>query len=151
LLPWPSSDSIPLAVSGSGVFDCGSGFHGCTAWLAIRPADWNAPAQWAPGKADREFRPSTGADDMSIWLVAGPGVGGADTLPPGNYRFMAVVTETDDTEPWVLGTDEQPGTGVLNVTIACEQPVTLPDDASELTVAVNFGPVCSIEAAAAVP
>jgi hypothetical protein len=40
---------------------------------------------------------------------------------------------------------------VLNVTIACEQPVTLPDDASELTVAVNFGPVCAIEAAAAVP
>jgi hypothetical protein len=88
---------------------------------------------------------------MSIWLVSGPGVGGPDTLPPGDYRFMAVVTETDDTKPWVLGTDAQPGTGVLNLTIACEQLVTVPDDASETTVAVTFGPDCSIEAATAVP
>jgi hypothetical protein len=151
LLPWLSRDTVPLAVSGSGTFDCGSGFHGCTAWLAIRPADWRAPAGWAPGKADRDFRPSPSADDMSIWLVSGPGVGGPDTLPPGDYRFMAVVTETDDTKPWVLGTDAQPGTGVLSLTIACEQAVTVPDDASEMTVAVTFGPDCSIEAATAVP
>jgi hypothetical protein len=150
-LPWLGEDTVPLTVSGSGTFDCGSGFHGCTAWLAIRPTDWRAPAQWAPGKADRDFRPSPSANDMSIWLVSGPGLGGPDALRAGDYRFMAVVTETDDTKPWVLGTDEQPGSGVLNLTIACEQPVTVPDGASAMTVAVTFGRDCSIEAAIAIP
>jgi hypothetical protein len=58
------------------------------------------------------------------WLVSGPGVGGPNALPPG--------------------------TGVLNLAIACEQPVTVPDDAGQMTVVVTFGPDCSIEAAAAV-
>ena len=149
--PSIGQDTVPLAVSGAGSFDCGSGFHGCTAWLAIRPVDWRAPVQWAPGRADRDFRPSPSAIDMSIWLVSGPGVGGPGALPPGDYRFMAVVTEADDTKPWVLGTDEQPGTGVLNLTIACEQPVTVPDDARAMVVRVTFGPQCSIEAAPADP
>ena len=149
LLPWLGTGGVPLVVSGTGTFDCGSGFHGCTAWLAIRPADWHAPGHWAPGKADRDFRPGPSQNDMSKWLVSGSGLGGPDSLPPGDYRFIAVITDTDDTTPWVLGTDEQPGTGVLNLTIACEEPVTVPDDATGMAVTVTFGPECSIEAAPA--
>ena len=40
---------------------------------------------------------------MSKWLVSGSGLGGPDSLPPGDYRFIAVITETDDTTPWVSG------------------------------------------------
>jgi hypothetical protein len=136
--------TVPLSVSGSGTFDCGSGFHGCTAWLAIRPADWQRPSPWAPGKDDRDFRPTPGESDMSVWLVSGSGLGGPEALHPGDYRFMAVITETDDTTPWVLGTDEHPGTGVLNLTIACEEPISVPEDAAGMAVTVAFGPDCSI-------
>jgi len=58
---------------------------------------------------------------------------------------MAVYTETDDTTPWVLGTDDKPGSGVLSQTLACAEDVTVPADAAHVTVAVNFGPSCSIE------
>jgi hypothetical protein len=150
-LPWLGHGTVPLAVSSSGIFDCGSGFHGCTAWLAIRPADWQQPGRWAPGKDDRDFQPSSSEGDMSVWLVSGPGRGGPEALRPGDYRFMAIITETDDTKPWVLGTDEQPGTGVLDLIVACEQPVSVPEDAQRMDVRVTFGPQCSIEAAPAVP
>ena len=151
MLPLLDRGGVPLSVSGTGTFDCGSGFHGCTAWLAIRPTGWTRPAQWAPGQDDRDFRPNPSADDMSVWLVSGPGVGGPERLAPGDYRFMAVITETDDTKPWVLGTDDRPGSGVLNLTLACDEAVSVPEGATGLTVAVDFGPDCSIEAVADTP
>lgn len=143
--------TVPLAVAGRGTFECGSGFHGCTAWLAIRPAGWQKPGQWAPGRDDRDFRPSPRDGDRSMWRVAGAGVGGPGGLRPGDYRFMAVITEADDTKPWAPGTDDEPGTGVLSLTIACESPVTVPEGATGIAVTVAFGPGCSIEAVPDLP
>ena len=134
-----------LSVSGSGTFECGSGFHGCTAWLAIRPASWTAPAGWAPGLADRDLRPQPTATDASRWVVSGSGSGGPERIEAGDYVFIAAFTEADDTTPYVLGTDEQPGTGILGTTIACSANVTVPQGATELAVRVSFSP-CAIEA-----
>ena len=145
LIPWPSTDEVQLDVAGSGSFDCGNGFHGCTAWLAIRPADWQMPDGWAPGRADRDFRPTPSAADRSLWHVSGAGTGGPETLAPGAYRFLAVITEADDTTPWVLGTDDAPGTGVLTLEGACESLVTVPPGSASIAAAVSFGPPCSIE------
>ena len=149
MLPALPGGEIPLDVSGSGTFQCGNGTHGCSAWLAIRPAGWEAPEDWAPGEADRDFRPRSQQTDMSQWLVSGSGVGGPESLAPGDYRFMAVITQADDTTPWVLGTDDQPGTGVLSLTMACEERVAVPAGATAVAVVVTFGPECSIESAPA--
>jgi len=91
LLPAPGAR---VNVTGSGSFECGSGFHGCTAWIAIRPAAWQAPPLWAPGLADCDFRPRPGDNDMSLWLVSGSCTGGPERLAPGDYAlpFQCVST-----------------------------------------------------------
>lgn len=138
--PTAPEGTVALAVSGSGTFDCGHGFHGCSAWLAIRPADWQATDGWAPDTTDRDFRPRSSPNDMSIWLVSGSGVGGPDHLLPGDYRFVAAITEFNDVAPGVLGT-----------LVPCDQLVTVPEGAAELVAHVAFGPKCSIETMPVLP
>lgn len=138
----------PVSVSAGGTFECGSGFHGCTAWLAIRPSGWIPPAGWAPGLVDRNFRPVPSATDRSHWTVSGAGSGGPERLESGAHRVLAVITEIDDTQPYALGTDDRPGTGVLTTTIACQADVQVPAGATKVELTVDFSP-CSIEATVA--
>jgi hypothetical protein len=134
-----------LSVAASGTFECGSGLHGCTAWLAIRPAGWIPPSGWSPGLADRDFRPTPSATDRALWTVSGSGHGGPERLEAGSYRVHAVITEVSDIEPHVLGTDDRPGTGVLATAIACQTDLKVPAGATEVRLQVDFSP-CSIEA-----
>jgi hypothetical protein len=134
-----------LSVTASGTFDCGSGVHGCRAWLAIRPAGWTPPPGWSPGLADRDLRPTPAATDRAHWTVSGSGQGGPERLEAGSYRVHAVITEVSDIEPDVLGTDDHPGTGVIATTIACEIDLKVPAASTEVGLKVDFSP-CSIEA-----
>ena len=134
-----------VSVTASGTFECGSGFHGCTAWLAIRPVGWTPPAGWSPGLADRDLRPTPSATNRAHWTVSGSGQGGPDRLEAGGYRVHAVITEVSDITPYVLGTDDQPGSGVLTTTIACQTDVNVPAGATDVGLKVDFSP-CSIEA-----
>ena len=137
-----------VSVSATGTFECGSGFHGCTAWLAIRPAGWIPPAGWSPGLADRDLRPTPSPTNRARWTVSGSGSGGPERLEAGTYRVHAVITEVDDTRPYLLGTDDHPGTGVLTTTIACQADVQVPVGTTKVELTVDFSP-CSIEANAA--
>ena len=130
-----------VSVSAGGTFECGSGFHGCTAWLAIRPSGWMPPAGWTPGLVDRNFGPVPSATDRSHWTVSGTGSGPRaprDRRAPG----LAVITEIDDTRPYALGTEDRPGTGALTTTIACQADVQVPAGATKVELTVDFSP-CS--------
>jgi hypothetical protein len=138
----PPPAAATLTVIGAGSFECGQSFHGCTAWFVVRPKGWQPPAAWSPGLADTELRPT--GNNRGNWLVAGRGGPGA--LAPGAYTFAMAFTEVSDTEPYVLGTDERPGSGILNTTVACTLDVTNPPGTGQVTVFANFGPVCRIDA-----
>ena len=77
--------------------------------------------------------------------MSGLGHGGPERLEAGGYRVHAVITEVSDLTPYVLGTDDHPGSGVLTTTIACQTDVTVPAGATDVGFKVHFSP-CAIEA-----
>lgn len=143
----PSAPTPPaaatLAVIGGGTFECGESFHGCTAWFVVRPKGWQPPDGWSPGLADAELRPT--GNGRGQWAVGGAGEGGPRALPPGDYTLALAFTEVSDTEPYVLGTDERPGSGIVNTTIPCTLDLSIPPGTRQASVFATFGPPCRIE------
>jgi hypothetical protein len=132
-----------LAVSGAGTFSCGMGFHGCVAWLVVRPANWSRPANWEPGKNDGQFPTTT--DHNGNFVVGGSPIGGPSVLQPGEYRFTILYSEVDDTKPEVLGTDEQPTTGFIKTTFECDATYVVDRAVAILDVSARFGADCGID------
>ena len=132
-----------VQASVSGTFDCGSGFHGCGVYLAIRPGSWSAPAGWNPGKAD--LRIPAASDGAGHWTLDGAAGGGNARLGSGEYAFLVAVSEVDDTRPLVLGTDDQPTTGLLGTSIRCRATAVVNDSVKIVRVVAVLGPDCVIE------
>jgi len=82
---------------------------------------------------------------MGRWVVSGPAKGGPGVLAPGDYWFAVAISEISDTEPFVRGTDDEPGTG-LSTTIPCTLDFTVPPRTQHVAVSANVGPSCSIDA-----
>jgi hypothetical protein len=133
---------IKLDVSGAGTFSCGHGFHGCIAWLVVRPVGSARPADW-PGKNDGQFPTTT--DHHGNFVVGGSPAGGPSVLQPGEYRFSLLYSEVDDTKPLVLGTGEQPTTGLIETTLECGADFVVDRSVAILDVSARFGADCSID------
>jgi hypothetical protein len=132
-----------LAVSSAGTFSCGMGLHGCIAWFVVRPTNWTRPANWEPGKNDGQF-PTT-SDNHGTFVVEGAPTGGPSVLQPGEYRFSLLYSEGDDTKPYVLGTDEQPTTGLYKTTFECDAIYVVDRAVAILDVNARFGNDCAID------
>jgi hypothetical protein len=130
-------------VTAAGTFTCGEGFHGCIAWFVVRPVSWSRPANWEPGKNDGQF--STTTDHHGTLFVEGRAVGGPSLLEPGEYRFSLLHSEVDDTNPLVLGTDEQATTGLLSTTADCDATFVVDRSVATLEIGARFGAGCSID------
>lgn len=141
-----SASATKLEVSGSGKFPCPS-FHGCIAWLVIRPVDWSRTADWEPGRGDAQFATTFehGIGDDGVMVVDGRLTGGPSVLEPGEYRFSLLHSEVDDTEPLVLGTDEEPTRGIIRTTLDCDRIYRVSGSVAALGVYAVFGPNCTIE------
>jgi len=131
-----------LDVSGTGSFSCGHGFHGCIAWLVVRPVGWSRPGTWQPGTNDGQF--STTTDHHGNFVVGGSPAGGPSVLQPGTYRFSLLYSEVDDTRPLVLGTDEQPTTGFVTTTFGCDADFVVDRSVAMLVVEARFGADCAL-------
>ena len=139
----PAATAATLTVIGGGSFECGQSFHGCAAWFVVRPSGWQPPQGWSPGLADAQLHPT--GNGRGTWLVIGAAEIGP-VLPPGDYVFALAFTEISDTEPYVLGTDERPGSGIVNTTVPCTVELSIPPGTSQITVFATYGPVCRIDA-----
>jgi hypothetical protein len=137
----PPTATAALSVMGSGTFECGNAFHGCTAWFLVRPPG-RGPGR--PSLGDAELRPT--GDGRGRFALSGAAIGGPGALSPGDYSFAVVITEVSDIEPFVLGTHDQPGTGVVTTTVACTMDVTVPAGTQRVAVAAEIGPACRIGA-----
>ena len=132
-----------VQASVSGTFDCGSGFHGCGVYLAIRPESWSPPAGWNPGKADLHI--PAAADGAGHWTLNGGTVDGHTRIGAGEYTFLIAVSEADDTKPFVLGTDDQPTIGFLDTSIMCRTSVVVNAAVKRVRAVAVLGPHCVIK------
>lgn len=137
------SRGAPLEARGAGTFDCGHGLHGCIAWLVVRPSSWTMPAGWAPGRNDGQF-PAIG-DPSGKWTVDGAVREAPSRLPQGEYTFHVVVSEVDDTKPFVLGTDTEPTTGLIGTTTMCSATSVVTSATTVVRLVATFGPTCAVD------